>query len=88
MIVLSILLVSPYLHAQDLLEKYTAAVWKSMAGESLNYRHRAPLQVEDGEKYPLLLFLHGAGGRGDDNRGELTDAGTIQALEKATMNIF
>jgi dipeptidyl-peptidase-4 len=82
-IVLSILLVSPYLHAQDLLEKYTAAVWKSMAGESLNYRHRAPVQVEDGEKYPLLLFLHGAGGRGDDNRGELTDAGTIQALEKA-----
>lgn len=73
----------PAVQAEDLLEKYTAAVWKNSAGEILNYRHRAPTKVEDGQKYPLLLFLHGAGGRGDDNRGELTDAGTIQALEKA-----
>jgi len=78
-----ILVFTPHLQAQGLLTKYTPAVWKNPAGEILNYRYRSPAKLETGQKYPLLLFLHGAGGRGDDNRGELTDAGTIQALEKA-----
>ena len=69
--------------AEELLDKYTPAVWRNATGESLNYRYRSPASVEEGKTYPLLLFLHGAGGRGNDNRGELTDAGTIQAMEKA-----
>ena len=35
-------------------------------GTALNYRLLAP-EAENGEKYPLVLFLHGAGERGNDN---------------------
>ena len=41
------------------------------AGESLNYRFYAPERVEAGRRYPLVLFLHGAGERGDDNAMQL-----------------
>ena len=41
------------------------------AGESLNYRFYAPERVEAGRRYPIVLFLHGAGERGDDNAMQL-----------------
>ena len=66
--------------------KYAGKVWKSEKGESFNYRYRAPDQVEAGKKYPLLIFLHGAGGRGDNNKGQLQDAGGLAAFEKAGVN--
>lgn len=37
----------------------------------LNYRFLEPKQVEEGKKYPLVVFLHGAGERGDDNQAQL-----------------
>jgi predicted peptidase len=36
-------------------------------GVPLKYRLIKPLGYEPGKKYPLVLFLHGAGERGDDN---------------------
>lgn len=42
------------------------------AGDSLNYRILYPENFRKGRKYPLLLFLHGAGERGDDNQAQLT----------------
>jgi len=33
----------------------------------LKYRLLKPLNYRPGKKYPLVLFLHGAGERGDDN---------------------
>lgn len=36
-------------------------------GTPLKYRLLKPLGYESGKKYPLVLFLHGAGERGDDN---------------------
>ena len=76
-------LVTTTLVADDLVDEYSAATWKSKDGNVLNYRHRAPSDVKADKKYPLLLFLHGAGGRGDDNQGELIDAGAIKAFETA-----
>ena len=35
------------------------------------YRFHKPENYEDGKKYPLVLFLHGAGERGDDNEAQL-----------------
>jgi len=35
------------------------------------YRLLAPAQLEEGKRYPLVLFLHGAGERGDDNEKQL-----------------
>lgn len=35
------------------------------------YRVLKPAKIEKGKKYPLVLFLHGAGERGDDNMVQL-----------------
>ena len=36
-------------------------------GYTLPYRLHAPMTCEEGTRYPLVLFLHGAGERGNDN---------------------
>lgn len=35
------------------------------------YRFAAPEKTEEGKAYPLVLFLHGAGERGTDNKAQL-----------------
>jgi predicted peptidase len=40
-------------------------------GRVLPYRLHRPAQLYPGIKYPLVLFFHGAGERGADNRGQL-----------------
>lgn len=37
----------------------------------IEYRLLPPPEVAEGERYPLVLFLHGAGERGDDNETQL-----------------
>ena len=37
----------------------------------LNYRIMYPDDFDEGKKYPLVLFLHGAGDRGNDNKSQL-----------------
>ena len=48
-----------------------AKTFVGRSGDSLNYRIYAPERVEAGRRYPLVLFLHGAGERGDDNAMQL-----------------
>ena len=67
----------------ELLSTYSAATWKSPHAGAFLYRHSSPSKMEKGAKYPLLVFFHGAGGRGNDNKGQLVDAGGIGAFEKA-----
>ena len=33
---------------------------------TIPYRLMSPAKVEEGKRYPVVLFLHGAGERGDD----------------------
>lgn len=40
-------------------------------GSEAAYRLIRPATVEEGETYPLVLFLHGMGERGDDNEAQL-----------------
>ena len=40
-------------------------------GTDLNYRILYPNNFDKNNKYPLFLFLHGAGERGDDNKKQL-----------------
>ncbi|MGN0214467.1 MAG: dienelactone hydrolase family protein [Muribaculaceae bacterium] len=40
-------------------------------GDTLRYCAIAPQQVEQNKRYPLVVFLHGAGERGDDNEAQL-----------------
>ena len=46
-------------------------VYVTASKDSLNYRLLRPEVEQEGEKYPLVLFLHGAGERGSDNEKQL-----------------
>ena len=39
--------------------------------DSLNYRMLYPIKYDVDKKYPIVLFLHGAGERGSDNAKQL-----------------
>ncbi len=52
-------------------ETWQAATWKHGDGPDLNYNIMHPIRKVPGEKYPLLVFLHGAGERGNDNEAQL-----------------
>lgn len=41
-------------------------------GDTLNYRILYPNNFSKEKKYPVVLFLHGAGERGNDNEAQLT----------------
>ncbi|MBM3964029.1 MAG: phospholipase [Planctomycetes bacterium] len=43
-------------------------------GKPLKYRLIKPVGYKPGKKYPLVLFLHGAGERGNDNAAQLKHA--------------
>tara|TARA_B100002019_G_C21149912_1_gene537679 strand:+ start:149 stop:937 length:789 start_codon:yes stop_codon:yes gene_type:complete len=64
------------------IDLYQAQIWKESEDLSLYYRTAQPEKMEMGQKYPLLLFFHGSGGRGSDNISQLIDAGGLQAFEK------
>lgn len=63
-----------FVAAQD---EYERSVFVSSLGDSLNYRLLEPEVMQAGEKYPLVLFLHGAGERGNDNEKQLTHGGQM-----------
>lgn len=50
-------------------------------GNEMGYRILLPKKYDENKKYPLLLFLHGAGERGNDNNLQLTH-GSNQFLSK------
>ena len=52
-------------------EDFEPRTFISPNGAKLPYRLLTPLNYEAGKKYPLVLFLHGAGERGDDNKAQL-----------------
>ena len=56
--------------SQDLEDRLTAKVHESEHG-ALPYRIFEPEGAADSHRLPLVLFLHGAGERGDDNKDQL-----------------
>ncbi|MES2980730.1 MAG: prolyl oligopeptidase family serine peptidase [Verrucomicrobiota bacterium] len=59
-------------------------------GPEVLYRYSAPAKLESGKKYPLVLFLHGAGERGNDNEAQLKHGvnAILQNTEKLGQPIF
>ena len=53
------------------LEITVPKAYTNAAGKVLLYRAATPARVEPGKKYPLVVFLHGAGERGGDNVAQL-----------------
>ncbi len=66
--------------AQDL-EKYKKEQF-ILSQDTLNYRILFPKSFSEDKKYPLVLFLHGAGERGNNNESQLTH-GSKLFLDKA-----
>jgi len=73
-----------YAETSDInLKPYQAHKWQDAESKSFLYRTASPEKMKKEKTYPMLVFFHGAGGRGSDNRGQLLDAGGLQAFEKA-----
>ncbi len=54
----------------------TPKVYQSASGERLNYRIYLPSDYDKTKEYPLVLLLHGAGERGDNNKSQLVHGAT------------
>lgn len=52
-------------------DEYEPRKHVAVDGQTLNFRLLKPLNYDATKKYPLVLFLHGAGERGDDNVAQL-----------------
>lgn len=52
-------------------EEYAKQVFVDSSNNSMPYRILSPDNIELGKKYPLVVFLHGSGERGDDNEKQL-----------------
>ena len=57
-------------------ELYEKATFER-GNQKLNYRLLKPAKIEPGKTYPLVLFLHGAGERGDNNAAQLTHGSAL-----------
>jgi predicted peptidase len=66
--------------AQTSLEAYEKEVFVK-GRDSLPYRILYPQNFDKNQKYPLVLFLHGAGERGNNNESQLVHGGKL-FLEK------
>lgn len=56
---------------------YERRTFTSSDGTSINYRYLQPENVKSGKKYPLIIFMHGLGERGNDNERQLTHGGAM-----------
>ena len=52
-------------------QEFERKVFKAEDGTELNYRLLRPSKDAKGRKFPLVVFMHGAGERGSDNESQL-----------------
>lgn len=64
---------------------YDAKVFISKS-DTLQYRMLMPKNFEAAKQYPVLLFLHGAGERGNDNQAQLTHGSNLFTTKKNRRN--
>jgi predicted peptidase len=65
--------------------------YEKSKSEHLNYRLFVPLGYDSNRKYPLVLFLHGANGRGSDNIKQLTGGNQLAThfwISREVQNTF
>jgi predicted peptidase len=62
---------TPNLSAADHRDRYQARTFAPAAGGELHYRLLMPKDYDPNKAYPLVLFFHGAGERGSDNKIQL-----------------
>jgi predicted peptidase len=59
-------------------------VFRNPQGESIPYRLFVPKGYDAAKKYPMILFLHGAGERGTDNEAQLLHAEVLGLVSGET----
>src|SRR5690554_6663152 len=52
-------------------DDYLRKEFVDMNGDTLLYRQLSPETIAENKTYPLVIFLHGAGERGSDNKAQL-----------------
>ncbi|MBS0026897.1 alpha/beta hydrolase-fold protein [Chitinophaga sp. 22321] len=70
--------------AQDF-SQYTYQTF-SRKGDTLRYRLLLPANYKPRKKYPLIVFLHGAGERGSDNNAQLLHGGEMFLRDSIRQN--
>ena len=63
-------------------EELKADIFEGPKDVTVPYRWHEPEETAKGKLYPLVLFLHGAGERGDDNKAQLKH-GALAILREA-----
>ncbi len=58
---------------------FEAKIYKDSEGRTMPYRQFVPANYDKNKKYPLVLWLHGAGARGSDNEKQITEGNTLGA---------
>jgi|SRR5690606_4660655 len=71
--------------AQDS-EEYVAKQHITKKGDTLGYRMLYPADYGSQKKYPLVVFLHGAGERGNDNKKQLVHGSDLFLKEEVRRN--
>lgn len=56
---------------------FLARSYHSPTGETMQYRLFVPPAYDSARKYPLVLWLHNAKGRGDDNLAQISGTNTL-----------
>lgn len=65
-----------------------ARIFANGRGEWLPYRLHIPERTVPGQRYPLLVFLHGAGERGLDNQSQLKHAQILRLVREGEPCFF
>ena len=55
---------------------FQARTYRSARGETMPYRIFIPRDYDSRKKYPVILWLHGGGGRGNDNLKQISEGNT------------
>ncbi|NNF35119.1 MAG: prolyl oligopeptidase family serine peptidase [Saprospiraceae bacterium] len=68
---------SSVINSQVSPDGWEAVAFYDSTGNVVLYNLLKPLSVDDDQLYPLVLFLHGAGERGNDNKAQLVHIAPI-----------
>ena len=79
-----LLVLSGILDGVDFSRSTGDLVYEDDEGNTLPYRLFLPENYDENDNYPLVLFFHGAGERGRDNKLQANGGGHIENLFKAT----
>jgi hypothetical protein len=59
--------------AEDDIDGFVARIYRNASGKTMPYRLFIPQGYSDEKRYPLVIWLHGAGGAGTDNIAQISE---------------